>query len=600
MGLRSREPRPDWKPVYFHIYYILPLILLHIAHIAGLQILVNQYKRDSEKIALVQTNTTTSGPHESIFIFDEANGGTFVLWQYLPIIIITCFALLWESVDLNVRRLEPFHQLASSDGGTVDNALCLDYVTMFSFVVPYQAARRKHWPVTISSALYLLVFSIVPTFTGGVFRVNWASLTYSSGKIEGPKFATVSLSPGFIVVTQIFHAFAAALGIALYVTLRMRQSGLYRDPKGIGSLASLISESDALPVLQQIPSYTHSDNLKVALQGTRFYLRHLNDIGTAESFSHNAYQLKAQVHSYVQPPPRSYTASRKDGSSFWLQRRMVWIAEAFFTVAFGLIMGFLFRAASALSSSDISDNVKITAAKVVYTFCITIAGSMWQSIQRDVQAFEPWRQLAFGNNPKRLYDSLVRSDMLSVGLVVSLTTSIARLALISCWAAFASLMMRIAVIFLPPLFEIGYAAGLVDGRVSRPSGTTYYPGALQGSCGYALIGVGIAVHVVAFLNAIVFTYSGRCRPFMPRAPKTLASQLLYLCRSRRLLSDFSGTSMLSSAQLAERLRTVGRTCQFGWFWWHGNQWFVGVEEPIQGGFVRFDFHKGIYGTHEPL
>lgn len=49
--------------------------------------------------------------------------------------------MVWGSVDLNIKRLEPFYQL--SQGATAENSLLLTYPFDFMAFVPVTAAKRK-------------------------------------------------------------------------------------------------------------------------------------------------------------------------------------------------------------------------------------------------------------------------------------------------------------------------------------------------------------------------------------------------------------------------------------------------------------------------
>lgn len=70
--------------------------------------------------------------------------------------------------------------------------------------------------------------------------------------------------------------------------------------------------------------------------------------------------------------------------------------------------------------------------------------------------------------------------------------------------------------------------------------------------------------------------TGQCQPFMPRQPTTLASNMLYLCNSRKLLSALRGTSVLGKGEYKRYLNRVERSCWFGWLRDEKGT-FVGVE-----------------------
>lgn len=188
---------PNWKPWAFHPLYIFFICILHILYIVGIQLIVSRSKGDADFIQRVQKNETIDRS-ESIFVFDEGNMNAYLTWQYLPIALATILAILWESLDLTVRRLEPFHQLSMPEGGDVDNALCLEYTGSFSFTVPFRALRQRHYAVVMSSSLFVTVATIVTALSGGMWGIEWASLSYSAERVDGPngqQFQSTQESP---------------------------------------------------------------------------------------------------------------------------------------------------------------------------------------------------------------------------------------------------------------------------------------------------------------------------------------------------------------------------------------------------------------------
>ncbi|PVH98203.1 hypothetical protein DM02DRAFT_730013 [Periconia macrospinosa] len=591
--------RPNWKPFFFNPLYILSLTILHILYIVGIQLLVKKHGDVRPEIHLVQQNTTVTD-HKSIFIFNENNTGAFLAWQYLPVAVATVLAILWESLDVTVRRLEPFYQLSCSEGGHVGNAMCLDYISMFSLLVPVNAIRKRHYAVAASSFIYILAASIIPTLTGGIFSIEWASLSYSSEKVEGPKFATMSINTGIAAATQVLHGLVAGLGIILLCVLYTRRTGLYHDPKGIGGIASLISQADycdsnVLYLFRQLPSYAHSKVLAGSLDGITFQLRHL-PVLQANGTMHETYQLTANTHPAHMLPlrreQRVYCQDRRDAMGGWLFKRAVWAAECFLWFGQAAIASAVYHVAKLVGPDGFADRTKPMIAKMVYTLCITIGAMMWQSIQRDVQLFEPWRRLGLRRS-QPIYAALVRSDIVSLGLLASVVMSVVRSSIVALWATFAVLTVKTATVFMPPLFELIFAAGLAHNSTSPRNAF----GVLQGSKGLALGASAVGLHLIIFCNLLFLLGSGRTRPILPRAPTTIASQILYLCRSEKLLADFADTGVMSDGELARRLRDVDRTCLFGWFWWPRSQaWCVGVEEYREGdAWAPFNFWNGPNG-----
>jgi hypothetical protein len=579
MGVACQQP--NWKPFFFSPFYILSIATLHVMHIVGIQLLVQKHRDDQPEIRLIQQNMTVEDP-QSIFVFREDDSKPFLVWFYVPVAISTILGLFWESLDANVRRLEPFRQLSTEQGGTVWNALCLDYTSRFGLVVPVSAWRKGHYAVSLSALVFVLTTVVIPTLTGGIFNVDWASLSYSSEKTVGPKFATISVDSGVAIATQALHGLIVALGVAIAVILYRRPTGLYRDPKGIGGIVSLISDTDrsgcnTLRLFRELPSSAPSAVIRCALQHVTFQLQHvstLNADGTASA----AYQLAAHAHPgcevAVNRSEYDFSQKRREAMGFWLTKRAVFIAEGLIWLGHATAIGAIYSIAKIVGPDGFAQRAKVTIAKIVLTLFITIGGVMWSSIQRDLQRFEPWRRLSRPPAPA-VYSSLVRSDVASLGLLCSVGLSIARVSLVALWASFCVIMVQVVTIFSPPLLELLYAASFV-GPTGGPRRDI---GVLTGTQGLTLGATGVAIHLVTFFNLLFLIFSGRTKPFLPRAPTTIASQIAYLCRSDRLMRDFAGTSMLSKKSLAQKLQSIERKYLLGWFWWYpGPALHIGVEE----------------------
>ncbi|KAL5366199.1 hypothetical protein BJX96DRAFT_182387 [Aspergillus floccosus] len=585
---------PNWKPLPFRPLYLFILIALHVASIAGIQIVVSKHGQGTAEIDLVRQNTTSVNPH-SIFIFEEDSATTFLAWQYLPVAIATVVGLCWEILDVTVRKLEPFHQLSSVEGGDWSSSIGLDYVAQFSLFVPFIALKNRHYAVAVAASVYILSASIIPSLTGAMWSIEWGSLSYSSERVDGPKYATISINHGFAIATQALHGIVAAGGLVLLFVLWHRRTGLYHDPRGIGGPVSLISEarrcdSKMLTVFGQLPSFSSTDVLARSLKGIRFRLKHMSAVredGTLDT----AYQLAADSAPTIvnRSQDSVFHHNRTDASGLWLQKRAVWGAEIFLWLGQAAIAAAIYKVARVVGPDNVADRMKPTIAKMVYTLCTTIGGMMWQSVQRDVQLFEPWRQLARGRAGSAL-ETLVERDVSRHGVVHGGLLSLRKGWLVSMWASFAVLMVHVATVFIPPLLELVYTAGMVDASPFKQREIAV----LTGSKGLALAITGIAIHLVIFCNLVFLLLSGRTRPFMPRRPATLASQILYVCRSDRLLNAFAHTSMASDAELAQHLSKYGGTYRFGWFLWPWRRiWFVAVEEQTPGAAWReFDFIRG--------
>lgn len=588
---------PNWKPVVFSPFFLLFLLALHSLHIVGLQLLINARRTAQGEISRVMDNETVTSTN-SIFIFEEEDLTSFLAWAYLPVSICLVVAGFWEVLDVTVRRLEPFRQLSTPEGGNVWNALCLDYTAVFGLRTPFKALKRRHFAVFLTSAAFVFVSIILPAMSGGLFSLEWGSLSFSAGKAKGPMFVVVSVNPGVAVATQAIHGTLCGVVVILTAILLCRRTGLYRDPKSIGGVATLISDSDrsglaTLRIFRQIPSFAHANVIYNSMRHLTFHLDHFPVVNVDGSVS-TTYQLTVNAlpgHVLpIDPAQRSFYSSRRDVMGFWLTRRMAWLAEILLWLGQASITTAIYYVAKILSYMEGGRVSRLVISKIMLTLCYTVGGMMWLSIQRNLQAFETWRRLCTGSS-RSIYASLASDNAASLGLLGSAAVSITMGSFFTFWSSFCVFMVYAVTVFAPPILELAYASGATGNMAEYRR-----IGLISEQKGTVVASVVLSAHVVVLLNLFILTYNGRTRPFLPRAPTTLASQIVYLCRSDRLLYDFAGTSMLSKSDLARRLKTIDRRCLFGWFWSHqGQAWFVGVEEGEPSGW--FDFHEGTCRYH---
>ena len=394
------------------------------------------------------------------------------------------------------------------------------------------------------------------------------------------------MNSGVAMATQILHGLVVAGVLLLAATLYFRQTGLYHDPKGIGGIASLISESDyieygALNLFRQLPSFAHSKVVKGTLRGVRFRLQHVPLARRGQSGAsaeEHVYQLTTTTDpGYVVPQraeDRMLYRDRWDSTGFFLTKRAVFITECIIWLGQAAIVGALYQVAKIGAKllgdddgSGSSVSTKSTIAKVIYTLTLTVGGVMWQSIQRELQIFEPWQRLSKRKQTGSAYDSLIQSDVASLGLLGSTFLAATKMKVVELWAAFAVLMVYAATVFMPPLLELAYAAGL-GSRSPLPTKTF---GVMSGSSGLSLAAAGIAIHLVILCNMFFVMLSGRTKPFLPRRPSTIASQILYLCHSDRLLCE------------GRRRSGNGKNLLISWIVWIGSvdlDGFIGREGKL--------------------
>ncbi|KAH9888609.1 hypothetical protein F4778DRAFT_399855 [Xylariomycetidae sp. FL2044] len=147
------------------------------------------------------------------------------LYSFVPSLLGLVLYLLFHSLDLTLRVLTPWGELARKEGARAETSLLLDYAACLPWESTYKAIRNKHWRVAFISLLAPL-FILLPVLGGGLFL----ALTPSSGIVR--MYPHV---PVFAILLTLLFLYAAAL-----VSL-IPQRKQFRLPHAVTCLAEVIS-----------------------------------------------------------------------------------------------------------------------------------------------------------------------------------------------------------------------------------------------------------------------------------------------------------------------------------------------------------------------
>ena len=92
------------------------------------------------------------------------------LYSFIPSFLGLLCLLFWYSIDLSLRRLQPFAALSQPNGVLAEHSLLLSYVSDGVMLVPLRAAFNGHFRLAMVS-FTTLIASTLPILAGGVF---WA------------------------------------------------------------------------------------------------------------------------------------------------------------------------------------------------------------------------------------------------------------------------------------------------------------------------------------------------------------------------------------------------------------------------------------------
>src|SRR5271154_501130 len=92
--------------------------------------------------------------HGALFFASTTDGFSFTenfLYRYFPTIIIVLYGMAFSWIDLDIKRLEPWFQLARNGGAEAEKSVLLQYPVDFLPFVPFKAA--KLWLVMLLSLI---------------------------------------------------------------------------------------------------------------------------------------------------------------------------------------------------------------------------------------------------------------------------------------------------------------------------------------------------------------------------------------------------------------------------------------------------------------
>jgi hypothetical protein len=65
-------------------------------------------------------------------------------YLYFPTIVAVVYSLIWNWVDLDVKRMQPWLELSKPEGAMGRDSLFLDYPFEFVAFVPFTSAKKRY------------------------------------------------------------------------------------------------------------------------------------------------------------------------------------------------------------------------------------------------------------------------------------------------------------------------------------------------------------------------------------------------------------------------------------------------------------------------
>ncbi|KAL1990826.1 hypothetical protein VTN49DRAFT_5829 [Thermomyces lanuginosus] len=206
----TQRPPANWKPWQISLYLLIALIVLAPATIAVIEFLVFHSNKPVEcaefpsqwqawytanhsstdhilplDLSSVPCHNNLKSSKTGFLIFQSAGSispSYKFLWLYFPSIFAVIYALFWQIIDGEVKRIEPIYKTSRPGGARVGPTLFSEYISWPPIFSPIQALRRCHWDVLCSSSIYVLIGFITPVLQTQMFQIQ--SQGFQVGYIE--------------------------------------------------------------------------------------------------------------------------------------------------------------------------------------------------------------------------------------------------------------------------------------------------------------------------------------------------------------------------------------------------------------------------------
>jgi hypothetical protein len=245
--------------------------------------------------------------------FTFPNSPMWFLVSFGPTILTVIYSILWNTIDVTVKKLHPFTAMAEVHGRHSDSGteICFTYLDKNSLLVPYYAFRNGDRLVFVVSLLDLSAAVLVTLFTG-CFQLQIFTVQVIGGTTFG---RSPAIQRPLIYATEALLV-CMVLGIAYFIwLLRRGHIYVYSDPTGMASVFAMAHPS-IRRAIRAIDSGISADDLSPAKLDEAFQslspqLRYVND----EASGATRYQIVVE-NSPNQPRPKR----SQNKSNSWIKK----------------------------------------------------------------------------------------------------------------------------------------------------------------------------------------------------------------------------------------------------------------------------------------
>lgn len=546
--------------------YITLLIIIAIL-LAGAQEFLCQWSLQRQKNGggLISFNNPKEIPTWAYFA-----------WKYMPTMILVTYGVMWQIVDFEVKRLEPYYQLSRVEGATARNSLNLDYLTFMSYLIPVLAVKYRQWAVVWSSVAALLAGGLLPVLQS-------ASINMYPKKPMNDEMKYVRVDPVWSRLLTASSGLVAVFGICLAISLR-RKSGLLSDPKGIAGIAAMATKSHILADFDGLDTETNEviheklKRRKYNLHKSSFwqgeYIRHADKIKEFKRKDNPVVRALSKVPGvrYLLRFLPFGLAPRKDGSKDEENPHpiMLRLGPGFLFILYLVLFGFTIPVLIFVPKAHIvTDKIPF-----FLTLLATVVKLLWQTLDMSIRVVEPYYVLSRRHAPARTLTLDYTGTIPGYLTIKALLNGHFLVAIVGLGAVLAEVLTVLVTSFNVNGTKFISGKG-GDGRYDSDRENT------SETFKSFWISFGLSIFILIYLSVVAaLVYLRRRHIFLPRQPGSIAGVLAYIHQSR-MLDSFVDTEKMDSRAMTRHLEKQGKRYGLGWFNGRDGQDHCGVDqEPL--------------------
>jgi hypothetical protein len=256
----------------------------------------------------------TAAPPSHYLKFQDGYYGDFTATDYfigiyLPTLVSLIYAGFWGVIDANVRRMEPFYQLARPGGAFAKDTLTFSYFECNTFTTSVQAIRRCHWAVVCSSLAFLLASAVLPPIVASTLTVG-----ISPSCSNANQYGCTGILIFRAHLSWLLHGglvFNILMAVCLILLLRKRQMGVGRNPSSIVMLAATFKNHPVIEHLQATEGNASMEIVRSLLGERRYHLLAQSDDRTSSVEDCGEFRLsQSTLVKNIAAPNRPISRSR--------------------------------------------------------------------------------------------------------------------------------------------------------------------------------------------------------------------------------------------------------------------------------------------------